>query len=185
MKISTSFRALVIGVMAAVCAFPQAGTTTTTYVNGVPTTLVWVAPNIAQGGVQVPLTLAQLTTMFTTPIPVVPAFGAGTLVEVQSCVLDMVFGSAAFTGGGTVTVGYGTTQSTVAASTAAATIAATVFTTFTASQSILTLGTMPVTASTLNLNKAVSITNGTAVFAGGTAASAVLDCTYRVHFGLS
>ena len=133
--------------------------------------------------VSVPLTLAQLTTMYTTPVSIIPAQGAGTLIEVQSCVLDLKYGSAAFTSGGTVTIGYGATQATVAASTAAATIASTVLTTFSASQSILVAGSYPVTANTLSLNTAVSITNGTGVFATGTGATAVLDCAYRVHSG--
>ena len=139
-------------------------------------------PNTIQF-VSVPLTAAQINTIYTTPISVIPAQGAGTLIEVQSCVLDLKYGSAAFTSGGTVTIGYGTTQATVAASTAAATIASTVLTTFSASQSILVAGSYPVTANTLSLNTAVSITNGTGVFATGTGATAVLDCAYRVHSG--
>lgn len=140
-------------------------------------------PNTIQF-VSVPLTLAQMTTMFTTPIIVVPAQGAGTLVEIQSCVLDLKRGSAAFTSGGTVTIGYGTTQTLNAASPAAATIASTVFTTFAASQSISVAGALAVTANTLDLNTPVTISNGTGVFATGTGATGVLDCAYRVHSGL-
>jgi hypothetical protein len=140
---------------------------------------------LATGTVSVPLSLTQLTTMFTTPVPIIPAQGAGTLIEVTSCILDLTFGSAAFTGGGTVTIGYGTTQSTVAASTATSTIASTVLTSFSANQNILVNAAIPVTASSLNLNTAVSITNGSAVFAAGTGGSGRLDCSYRVHPGLS
>lgn len=139
-------------------------------------------PNTIQFA-SLPLTAAQINTINTTPITIIPAQGANTLIEVQSCVLDLKYGSAAFTGGGTVTVGYGSTQSTVAASPAAATLAATVFTTFTASQAISVAGAMAVTANTLTLNKPVAVTVGTANFAAGTGATGVLDCAYRVHTG--
>ena len=152
----------------------QIGSPTESTTNLDPTTIQFVS---------IPLTAAQINTIYTTPIQILPAQGAGTLIEIQSCVLDLKYGSAAFTSGGTVTIGYGTTQSTVAASTAAATIASTVLTSFSASQSILVAGSYPVTANSLSLNKAVSITNGTNVFATGTGATAVLDCAYRVHSG--
>jgi hypothetical protein len=139
-------------------------------------------PNTIQF-VSIPLTAAQINTIYTTPIQILPAQGAGTLIEVQSCTLDLKYGSAAFTSGGTVTIGYGTTQSTVAASPGAATIASTVLTTFSASQAISVAGALAVTANSLTLNKALSITNGTGVFATGTGATAVLDCAYRVHNG--
>jgi hypothetical protein len=129
------------------------------------------------------LTAAQMNTVYTTPISLIPAQGAGTLIEVQSCVVDAKYGSAAFTSGGTITIGYGATQSTVAASTAAATIASTFLTTFSASQSILVAGTYPVTANSLSLNTPVSITNGSGVFATGTGATVIVDCAYRVHSG--
>ena len=103
--------------------------------------------------VSVPVTLAQLQASNTTPIPIIAAPGAGTLIEIQSCVLDLKYGSAAFTGGGTSTIGYGTTQSAIATSPAAATIASTVFTTFTASQAITVAGALAVTA---NLTEAAA-----------------------------
>ncbi len=139
-------------------------------------------PNTIQF-VSIPLTLAQLITMNDTAITVVPAQGAGTLVEIQSCTLDLKRGSAAFTSGGTVTIGYGTTPTLGAASPAAATIAATVFTTFAASQSISVAGALAVTANSLTLNTPVTISNGSADFATGTGATGVLDCAYRVHTG--
>ena len=139
-------------------------------------------PNTIQF-VSVPVTLAQLQASNTTPIPILAAQGAGTLIEVQSCTLDLKYGSAAFTGGGTSTIGYGTTQSTIAASPAAATIASTVFTTFTASQAVTVAGALAVTANSLTLNKAVGFATATANFAAGTGATGVIDCAYRVHNG--
>lgn len=129
-------------------------------------------------------TAAQINTMFTTPLTLIAAQGAGTLIEIQSCVVDLKRGSAAFTSGGTATIGYGTTQSLNAASPAAATIASTVFTTFAASQSISVAGALAITANTLDLNTPVTISNATQVFATGTGATVVVDCAYRVHNGL-
>lgn len=130
--------------------------------------------------VSVPLTLSQLQTLNTIPVQILAAQGAGTLIEVQSCVLDLKRGSAAFTGGGTVTIGWGATSATTAA---AATIASTVFTTFAASQMISVAGVLPVTAATLTLNLPLWVSAGSGDFASGTGATGVLDCAYRVHSG--
>lgn len=139
-------------------------------------------PNTIQFASNV-FTAAQINTMYTLPLVLIPAQGAGTLIEIQSCTVDLNRGSAAFTGGGTVTIGYGLTESTNAASTAAATIASTVFTTFAASQNILVAGLVPVTVNTLDVNTAVTISNGSNVFASGTGAIVTVDCAYRVHSG--
>lgn len=171
--------------------FAQSGTSTI-YVGGVPTTLTQAAPNILKGAVQVPLTNALLIAMNTTPIPLIGAtsttgFGAGTLITIDSCTLDLVFATGAFASGGVVTIGYGSTQATVAASAAAATIASTVFTTFTANQAISVAGAMAVTVTSLTLNKPVSVTVGTGNFTNASSGTStgILDCTYTVHLGLS
>lgn len=136
-------------------------------------------PNTIQT-VSIPLTLSQLQTLHTIPIQVIPAKGAGTLIELTTCTLDLKRGSAAFTSGGTVTFGWGATDATTAA---AATIASTVFTTFTASQAITVAGAMAVTADSLTLNLPIWVSAGSADFATGTGATGVLDCSYRVHSG--
>ncbi len=130
--------------------------------------------------VSVPLTLSALQTLNSIPVQVVAAQGAGTFVEIQSCTLNLKRGSAAFTGGGTVTIGYGASSATVAG---AATIAATVFTTFAASQSITVAGALAVNANTGILNVPVWINAASGDFASGTGATGVLDCAYRVHTG--
>lgn len=129
----------------------------------------------------VPLTLSQLQTLNSIPVQVIAAQGAGTLVELQSCTLDLIRGSAAFTGGGTVTLGYDTGASPAAA----ATIASTVFTTFAASQAITVAGALAVNATSGILNKAIYAKAASADFASGTGGSGILDCAYRVHSGLS
>lgn len=131
--------------------------------------------------ISIPLTLTQLQTLNTVGVKVLPAYGANTWTEIIGCTLDLKRGSAAFTSGGTVTIGWGATSATTAA---AATIASTVFTTFTASQSIFVAGALPVTADSLILNLPVWINAASADFATGTGATGLLDCSYRVHAGL-
>lgn len=161
----------------------------TTYIAGVPTSLVQVAPNVYQGGVQVALSNAQLIAAFTTPVQVAgltssTGFGPGSLITINSCTLDLIFATGAFSSGGTVTIGYGTTASTAAA----ATIASTVFTTFSANQAITVAGSLAVTATVASLiNKPIYIGVGSGNFTNASSGTStgILDCTYTVHFGLS
>lgn len=131
--------------------------------------------------VSVPLTLGQLQALNTAPVSVIAAQGAGTLIEVTSAVLELVYGSAAFTGGGTVQLSYGNATTYPAS----VTIAATVFTTFAANQAILFAGAMAVTATTNTLNKAIFLFGNTGNFAVGTGATGILKIAYRVHSNLS
>jgi hypothetical protein len=155
------------------------GTITTAMLAANNVTTAILAANTIQF-VSVPLTLSALQTLNSIPVQVLPAFGAGTFTEIQSCALDLKRGSAAFTGGGTVTIGYGTTAPTVAG---AATIASTVFTTFAASQLITVAGSLAVNAASGVLNLPVWVQAASADFAAGTGATGVLDCAYRVHTG--
>jgi len=130
---------------------------------------------------QISLTLAQLQGNYTTPVTLVPAQGAGTLVVIESIVFDLKYGSANFAGGGAVAAYYGTASGPLAS----ATIAATFFTTFTASQIIEVLGALAVSASTTVLNTAVVLTNPTATFTSGTGATGIVNVKYHVVSGLS
>lgn len=129
--------------------------------------------------VSVPLTLAQLQALVT-GVQVIPAQGAGTLVEVTSAVLNLAFGSANFAGTGIAQLSYGNATTYLAS----ATIAASVFTTFAASQNVLVAGALAVNASTNVLNKAIWF-NANANYTSGTGATATLDVSYKVHTGLS
>lgn len=125
----------------------------------------------------VPLTLAQLQGAFTTPIQVVAAPGATSMIDVIDAVLNLTFGSAAFAGGGAAQLSYGTGVTTPAS----ATWAATMFTTFTASQMGKVAGAIAASTATANVaNKAVNYTNATAVFTAGTAGSGLLSVSYRI-----
>lgn len=130
----------------------------------------------------VPLTLAQLQGAFTTPVVVVPAPGATSMVDVIDAVLNLTFGSAAFSGGGAAQLSYGTGVTTPAS----ATWAAAMFTTFTASQMGKVAGAIAASTATANVaNKAVNYTNATAVFTAGTGASGLLSVSYRIINGVA
>jgi hypothetical protein len=128
--------------------------------------------------VSTPLTLVQLQAL-ATGVQIIPAAGAGTLIEVTSAVLNLQFGSANFAGTGIAQLAYNNATTYPAS----ATIAASFFTTFAANQSILVAGALAVTASTNCLNKPIWYI-GNANLTSGTAATGVLDVAYRVHSGL-
>lgn len=131
--------------------------------------------------VSVPLSLTELKAMHSAPLKVIPAAGAGTLIEVCSAVVDLIYGSAAFTGGGVVQLSYGTGATPVASST----IAASVFTGLSANQAVVLPGALTVQASSGVLNTAIYLYMATADFTVGTGCSGVLKIAYRVHNGLS
>jgi hypothetical protein len=163
---------------------PTAGGTTVG-TTALPYAGVFLGTSAANNGeksfASVALTAAGINGWNATPQLVIAAQGSGTLIELDGCVLDLIYGSAAFTSGGTVTIGYGT-SATVAA---AATIASTVFTSFSANQAIKVAGSLAVTATSSLLNQPIYVTNATGAFATGTGATGFLDCQYIVHKGLS
>lgn len=131
--------------------------------------------------VEIPLTLAQLQALNTSPVSVIPAFGAGSLTTVVSATLNLIYGSASFSGGGTVQLSYG------AATTypASATWAASDFTSLSANQVHTVAGALAVTASTNVLNKAIYLFGNSANFSSGTGGSAILTVAYYINAGLS
>ena len=144
-----------------------------------PVTSANLDPQILQY-VSFPLTLAQILALHGTPITIVAAQGAGTLIEVVSAVLNLVYGSAAYAGGGVVSLNYGNTANLAVT----AGIAAAVFTGLGANE-IETM-TGPVTlASSVCLNQPLVLLAATANFTVGTGGSATLKVAYRVHSGLA
>ena len=59
-----------------------------------------------QTDVTVSLTAAQVNTMFTTPVELIPAPAAGSFIYVQQAILINENGGTAWTGGGAITIGY-------------------------------------------------------------------------------
>lgn len=126
---------------------------------------------------EVALTKANILAMYTTPVEVLAAPGAGYALEFVSSVVIFDYDTAAYGGGGDVTFKYdsaATVSSTISAANS-----------FGASADKVTLCNALDTANgiALSANTAIQITNATGVFTDpGTAAGvARLKIAYRVH----
>jgi hypothetical protein len=126
----------------------------------------------------VTLTNAQILAMYTTPVTIIAAQGAGSFIKVVDMTLENVDGGTAYTSGGAIQLSYGTALTYPAT----ATVAATFLTSPTVSQMITAAGALATTPSSNVLNTAVDISNATGVFATGTG-TLVVRVSYRVITG--
>lgn len=140
-----------------------------------------------QGGQAATLTVAvpnaQVLTLNTVGVPLIPAPGAGNLIVVERLIVEQIALTAAFANGGVITAAYGTQASQTAAT---ASIAATVFTggSGTTNQIGTALPVSPANGnSSVLLNKAVGLYAATADFITG-GGSAIVKITYRIQTGL-
>ena len=125
---------------------------------------------------------AQVLTLNTVGVPLIPAPGAGNVISVERLWLEQVALTGAFTGGGVITAAYGTQASQTAAT---ASIAATIFTggAGTTNQIGSALPVSPANGnSSVLLNKAVGLYAATADFAAG-GGSGIVKITYRILTG--
>jgi hypothetical protein len=124
------------------------------------------------------LTLTQLLALYTTPISLVAAPGAGKLLEFLSAVVEFVYGSAAFTIGSATNLTVKYTNASGAA--ASATLAVTgLF-----DQTATTLSTLLPAAAIGVTNAALVLSLAVANMTAGTGGSAIVKIAYRVHSGL-
>jgi hypothetical protein len=125
-------------------------------------------------------TLAAFNAMYTTGIPLVAAQGAGTYIECLSILINLVYGSAAFTGGAAVGAYIGTTAGGTLVT---GTLAATIFTTFSANKITTAYSAALGSTATASgiLNTGLVLSCPTQVFAAGTGATISIKCAYRVH----
>lgn len=116
----------------------------------------------------VTLTAAQVNTMFTTPVELIPAPAAGSFVVVQQAILVNENGGTAWTSGGAITVGY-SNANPGSPNALSGTIAATFLTSPTVKQ-IITLAGAQISSATESTYDALGIfiSNATQVFATGT-----------------
>lgn len=124
---------------------------------------------------------ASVLTLNTVGVPILPAPGAGNVYEIDRLWIECVSSTPAFTGGGNITLAYGTQAAQVAATVV---IAATLLT---ASATVAEIGSaLPVSpanaASSTLLNKAVGLYAATADFAAG-GGSLIVKVSYRVLTG--
>ncbi|HZT29503.1 MAG TPA: hypothetical protein VFA33_06450 [Bryobacteraceae bacterium] len=124
---------------------------------------------------QVSLTAAQLIAMYTTPVSILPAPGAGKVLIIDAIAFQFKHGASQFTGGGAVTfVFHGTAVTPHTGNVAAATIQA-------AADDVQYLG--PNTSAAIDLQTAINlgldIKNATAAFAAGNG-TAIVTVWYSV-----
>jgi hypothetical protein len=114
------------------------------------------------------LTAAQVNTMFTTPVELIPAPAAGSFIVVNQAIFVNENGTTAWTGGGAITVGYGATNPP-APNALSGTIAATFLTSPVVKQILTLAGAQIASAAESTVDAlGIFISNATAVFATGT-----------------
>jgi len=137
--------------------------------------------NIVNRTVAGTLTLAQMQTLYTTPVQVLPPLNTGFMYVVDNMVLEAEYGTAAFTGGGNIYLQYGTTPA--GTTPASANVAAAFLTGLSANSVISATGSINSTTglavSVVN-GAAITLTNAAAVFAVGTGGSAAYTVYYKV-----
>lgn len=127
------------------------------------------------------LTLAQILDLYNTPIEILPVLAAGKMYVVEKFMLELLYGSAAFSGGGTLYLQYGTTAH--GANTATGTIAAAFLTGLAADSVITTTGAINSTsglATSVVDGASLTVTAATAVFTAGTGCSGVYQVFYKI-----
>lgn len=118
--------------------------------------------------VTVTLSAAQVNTMYTTPVELIPAPAAGSFLVVQQAILVNENGGTAWTSGGAITIGY-SNANPGSPDALTGTIAATFLTSPTVKQ-IITLAGAQISTATESTYDALGIfiSNATGVFATGT-----------------
>jgi hypothetical protein len=160
------------------------GTTTILNAATIPVGVAIQDNRLAVGPVQsvsVPLTLAQIQNAFTTSVQIVAAAGTGTMIDVIDAVIDLVFGTNAFTSGGAAQLSY----STGVTYPATATVAASVYTGLAANTIQKVAGAAVASTSSNYLNKGIYYANATGAFTAGTGCSGNVVVNYKVISGLS
>jgi hypothetical protein len=121
-----------------------------------------------QNSATLTLTAAQVNTMFTTPVELLPAPAAGSFYVVNQAILINENGGTAWTGGGAITIGY-SNANPGSPDALSGTIAATFLTTPTVKQIITLAGAQIASAAESTVDAlGIFISNAGAVFATGT-----------------
>lgn len=118
--------------------------------------------------VTVTLTAAQVNTMFTTPVELIPAPAAGSFIVVQQAIFVNENGTVAWTSGGAITVGY-SNANPGSPNALSGTVAATFLTSPVVKQILTLAGAQIASAAESTVDAlGIFISNATGVFATGT-----------------
>jgi len=125
------------------------------------------------------LTLAQMTSLYSVGVQLLAAPGAGLAYLIDKFELNLVYGSAAYTGGGVLAPQYGSTVHAGGTTATSSTVAAATLTGLAANELVGLTGLTASTASSLMINEPLWLVNATADFATGTGGSATWAMWYR------
>lgn len=129
----------------------------------------------------VALTAANIIAMYTTPVALIAAPGAGKSIVVQKVAFTITRTSTAFTGGGAAIIQYAATANGAGTQALDSTLAATVITGSSGTTVSFRNGAVVSdAASTVTQNVGLYISNATAVFAAGTG-TATVDLWYYIY----
>lgn len=129
---------------------------------------------------QITLTAAQINTMFTTPVLVIPAQGTGTIIVITRSWYYLT-GPTPFTGGGIFTLSFG---SPVISAAISATIPVATFTGLSVNAFLTSASTTAFQGTSNALNQGVYASNATGVFAGGAGSTLTINVQYLVFSNL-
>jgi hypothetical protein len=120
---------------------------------------------------------AQVLTLHSVPVVLVPAQGAGTFLEVVSTVNEHIFATATFTGGGTASLLYGVGGSSIGTAFTTPLLVGPIV-----NEMNIAYGAGATLATSLAVNKPLVLSAASDFGSGG--GSLVVQLTYRVHTGL-
>ncbi len=147
---------------------------------GVVTSAVVTGGSGATNYAQKTIALADVLTLYSVPVSLVAAPGAGKMILLDKITLDLVWGSVAFSGGGVVAPQYDSTVHGGGVNAATTTVAASFFTGVSASQAISLTGLVASTATSSLINKPLYLSMATADFTVGTGCSLIVNTWYKV-----
>ena len=129
------------------------------------------------------LTASQINGMFSSPVQILPAQGAHTLIVVYFMKFEYIFNTTAFSGGGIIYLGYGGSIFYTAVQILTVDMTASSSAVFYSAANGSTngyYGTGPFNPVSLSVNQGLSLTNDTGSFTGGGASTVVITVYYDV-----
>ncbi len=151
--------------------------------SGTINTSTWLPSSLVQYKTTTALTAAQILALYATPVSLVPAQGAGTMICVDQIVIDVTYGTTQFASGGAISAQYGSTVH-AGGVICTETIAASLLNGFAANGVLFAAGSGNGGVSSAVLNTAVYLSNATGAFTTGDSTASVTTF-YRVLSGLS
>jgi hypothetical protein len=164
-------------VIYAVCSDVNVFLYITAIVPGINTQITSISSNIIQY-IKVPISLTNFLNMYTTPVQLIAAPGAGSAIIIDQMTVNWIYGTAQLAGGGVVEAQYGNAAHGAGVA-ASGSITAGTFTGYTVSSSITVISSTAAMPNASIIATGVFLSNQSAVFTGGTGGSANVHIWYH------